>query len=239
MLAGATFELPAELSVGVAFRDATAMRVSVDNSIQINGVTNGEPVAQSAGWTPIFSPAHLALGIAWSPGDWVVTADGRYTFWTTYEDAQGDPTDFANIVSPSVGAEWRYSDSTSLRLGAGFEPSPVPTQSGRTNYVDNDRLHLSFGAAHRFTVGDRPVQAAWYVRLQSLLPRTHTKTELDAYPNCEDGVDVLCDEVPDDLIDPGTERPYPEAQGLQTGNPGFPGFTSGGWLGNLGIELRY
>lgn len=239
LLAGLRASLPADLSIGVSFRDANVMRVTTDNAIQITGVTNGEPIVQTASWTPIFSPARAALGLAWTPGDWTVSLDGRYTFWSGYEGAQGEDTGFDDIVSVAAGSQWQYSAQTALRFGAGFEPSPVPEQTGRTNYVDNPRVQVSFGAGHRFVVGERDVDISWHVRLQSLLPRTHQKAQLDDYPACAPGVTDICDEVSDELVEPGTDQRDPRAQGLQTGNPGFPGFRSGGWLGSLGVELTY
>ena len=44
------------------------------------------------------------------------------------------------------------------------------------------------------------------------------------YELCQSDTQSLCDEVDDNLINPSTQMPYPEAQGLQTGNPGFPGY---------------
>lgn len=239
LLAGFTVELPADLSIGASFRDAVALRLSSNNEIQINGVTDGEPIAQEASWTPIFSPARIGLGVAWSPGDWILSGDARYTIWSAYEGSQGERANFNNVLSGALGAQWQYSKSTALRFGLGFEPSPVPPQTGRTNYVDNDRLHLSIGAGHTFEVGESSFDVSWYLRAQGLLSAETNKAELDEYPDCADGVEVLCDEVPDDLIDPATGQPFAEAQGLQTGNPGFPGWVSGGWLGSIGVELRY
>ncbi len=239
LLAGTTISLPANLSFGLSFRDSTALRLSSDNDLQINGATNGEPIVQQANWTPVFTPARLALGVEWAPGDWAFDADLRYTLWSGYEDSQAQEAGFVNIFSGAVGVELDYSESTDLRIGAGFEPSPVPAQTGRTNYVDNDRLHFSIGAGHGFQWGETKIEVDWYLRFQSLLTRETEKRGLDDYPDCGPDVSELCDEVPDDLLDPGTGRPYPEARGLQTGNPGFPGFVSGGWTGSLGAELRY
>lgn len=239
LLAGLTVELPADVSIGLSFRDAVALRLSTDNEIQLNGVTGGEPIQQVASWTPIFTPARAAVGVAWSPGDWTFSGDLRYTIWAAYEDAQSDRTGFANVFSGALGVEHQTSKSTTLRVGTAFEPSPVPPQTGRTNYVDNDRVRLAFGAGHAFEFGERKFDVAWYLGLQALLKRETFKASHGDYAACDEEVTTLCDEVPDDLIDPRTGQPFPEAQGLQTGNPGFPGWVSGGWVGMLGVELRY
>lgn len=239
LLAGLTVNLPGDLAVGLSFRDSLAMRLSSDNEIQINGITGGEPIIQQARWTPIYTPARASAGVAWTRGDFLLSGDLRYTFWSTYENGQGERAGFRNVFSGALGAQWQYSEHTALRAGIGYEPSPVPDQTGRTNYVDNDRLAISLGAGHSFEVGEAKFDVAWSLRLQGLLRRETHKAQLENYPTCGAGVTDLCDEAPDDLIDPSTGRPFPEAQGLQTGNPGFPGFVSGGWLGSLGVELRY
>jgi len=41
------------------------------------------------------------------------------------------------------------------------------------------------------------------------------------------------------MINPSTQMPYPEAQGLQTGNPGFPGYAHGGLIVQAGVEVSW
>jgi hypothetical protein len=48
----------------------------------------------------------------------------------------------------------------------------------------------------------------------------------------------VCDEVPDTTVDPVTGKTMAQAQGLQTGNPGFPGFLSFGTILAFGLDLR-
>ena len=48
------------------------------------------------------------------------------------------------------------------------------------------------------------------------------------------------DEFPDNAVNPVEDptAPLPEAQGLQTNNPGYPGFSSEGWLLAAGLSLE-
>lgn len=59
-----------------------------------------------------------------------------------------DP-DFRNRLVPRIGVEYRLPIQRQLdvplRAGYVFEHSPVPPQTGRTNFVDNDRHVLSLG----------------------------------------------------------------------------------------------
>jgi hypothetical protein len=47
----------------------------------------------------------------------------------------------------------------------------------------------------------------------------------------------ILDELPDGSIFGSTHEPVPGAQGLQTNNPGWPGFASEGWVWGGGITL--
>ena len=58
------------------------------------------------------------------------------------------------------------------------------------------------------------------------------------------GVEVLVQagagassEIPDDAIDGQLGEPIPGRSGVQTNNPGFPGFGSEGWIVGAGLDL--
>jgi long-chain fatty acid transport protein len=230
------------LRVGLSVRQNLAFDIDGQNEIQIRGLDRTQqdyPVIQDIGWRPTSSPSAFTLGGATDVGRTTVMIDIRYAVWSAWRDTQGVATEFEDTITPRLGIEYRYSDNTAVRLGGSYEPSPVPDQVGRTNFVDNNRLIGSFGATHGFSVIGREFEIVWYVQAQGLLSRTTTKTSRTAYPDCAPGVIELCDEVPDDLTDARTGLPIAGVQGLQTGNPGFPGYAAGGWLGALGIELRW
>lgn len=56
--------------------------------------------------------------------------------------------------------------------------------------------------------------------------------------NCGAGGRQLCDELPDDARD-AYGQPIAQAAGLQTGNPGFPGFQSWGHLVAIGVDAKW
>ena len=64
-----------------------------------------------------------------------------------------------------------------------------------------------------------------------LIGRTHTKRA--------DVADPVVDELPD-AVDVVSGAPIPESRGLQTNNPGFPGWASEGWLwaGMLSVSMQ-
>jgi hypothetical protein len=49
---------------------------------------------------------------------------------------------------------------------------------------------------------------------------------------------ALCDEVPDSDVDTPV-LDAEDTQGLQTGNPGVPGFSSGGYMLSAGVDVRW
>lgn len=124
------------------------------------------------------------------------------------------------------------SPSLALVCGAGIAASELPAQVGRANLVDNDRVAGSFGLRwqRRSDIGLWTVSLG--ARLDWLLPRDHRK-DLGSD-------DPVRDEVPG-LIDPKTGKALADADGLQTNNPGYPGYRSEGWLLTtaLGVGLGW
>jgi long-chain fatty acid transport protein len=239
---GLLVDITESMRVGLSVRQNLAFDIDGQNAIQIRGLDSTQqdyPVIQEIGWRPTSSPSAFTLGGATDVGRTTVMIDIRYAVWSAWRDTQGDATEFEDTITPRLGVEYRYNNNTAVRLGGSYEPSPVPDQVGRTNFVDNNRLIGSFGATHGFSVIGRDFEVVWYVQAQGLLSRTTTKSSRTAYPVCAPDVAELCDEVSDDLSDARTGLPIAGVQGLQTGNPGFPGFASGGWLGAIGIELHW
>ena len=162
-----------------------------------------------------------------------LAATAMYALWSNYVDRhsqQPHPT-FAwyDTLSGAVGLRHRQG-SVRAHLDLGYQPSSVPDQTGRTNYVDNDRAALSAGVAIlgrwpafslRLTVG---------AQAHRLLPRETTKREAGA-----GGDQLVLDEVPDDAVRAGAALAGRE--GLQTNNPGWPGFSSAGWIIAGGMQL--
>jgi len=126
-----------------------------------------------------------------------------------------------------------------VRGGLGFRPSPVPEQVGRTNYADNSMWIFGLGFGHEVEIDGATLDISAYGQVHAAVPRSHTKAFSSNAPACAEGVTALCDEIPDDIRDPVTGKEMPEVQGLQTGNPGFPGWSSGGWIAVAGIQVSW
>jgi hypothetical protein len=169
-----------------------------------------------------------------------VVTSAAYAAWSTYRDrhgqAPGDAYPWADTLSPAVGVRYRYASFSALLDGA-YAPSPVPPQTGRTNYVDGDRLSTSVGAELGFPVFGSELHAGLSLQAHRLLPRHQAKLPT---PTSDTGAnlapELVKDEVPDDAQVSG--EPVDGAEGLQTNNPGWPGFGSEGWLLGAGAYAR-
>jgi hypothetical protein len=241
LMAGVLVDITDDLHFGLQIRNEVYFRIHGTNHIRL-GTEGGEDeriIEQELDWTPSYSPDTVAAGLAWTLGQVQLLADARYERWSDFRDTHSQPADFDDTISPRLGVEYTLASGNHLRAGLGWVPTPVPDQAGRTNHVDNDRGIASVGASYQFDAFGQPLQLDWALQLQMLLTReTHKTIRADA-PDCAEGVDQICDEVPDDTTEPRTGQPFEGAQGLQTGNPGFPGFTSGGWLGAVVLELSW
>lgn len=187
--------------------------------------------------------------------DYTVVGGAVLGLWSTYVNRQGEKPlpgyEFRDTISPSFGVR---ADTGPARVGLDlmFQPSPVPEQKGRTNYVDNHKLTGSLGGEFDFEVSGHRISVGAHIQAHKLLHRRHTKITPDTSraitnpldPNYGQGINpsLVRDELPDvleDALRPG--QPYAPAAGLQTNNPGYPGYESDGYLlgGGVYVTLHY
>jgi hypothetical protein len=177
-----------------------------------------------------FLPWTFGVGLALdlnrgAPHEFTVVGNVRYALWSDYLDrhaerpgAQGSEFDFKNVLAETVGVRHRAGKVETF-LDLNYQPTPVPPQTGRTNYVDNDRIGLLIGAGYGFSVAGLPFRIGVQAQAHRLLPRHQTKNDR-----------FIVDELPDDAVDSRTGDRIAGAGGLQTNNPGWPGFASDGWI---------
>jgi long-chain fatty acid transport protein len=168
-----------------------------------------------------------------------VAASAVYGLWSNYVDRHNEApiSQYAweNTVTPILGVREQH-EALGAFLDLEYQPTPVPPQTGRTNYVDNNRLGADAGVDYAFSLLGTHFKIGTQLEVQRLLPREQTKLPTPISP---DGVTqnpaLVIDEVPDDSVLDG--KPLPGSQGLQTNNPGWPGFGSQGWILGGGIAL--
>ncbi len=219
---GATLSPWKFLTVGLSWRQGQHYGLETENEIQIKGMeTSSEiPYVQEINTVSNHSPSEFLAGVKFGKGMAKVTVEGSYRRWKDYLNSHGDIAGFGDTLEVATGFELAGSGKA-LRLGARWVPSPVEEQTGRTNYVDNDRAVLSVGGGYPVSFLGSRFDLSAFVQLHIMLARENTKTA-GTYAGCTEADNgLVCDE--------NLELP-----GLQTGNPGFPWFSSGGWIVNAG-----
>jgi len=171
--------------------------------------------------------------IRWGKYTMSLTASVKYAFWSTYVDRLGQSPSvygpalgWSDTLSGTVGVRHAYGPARGF-IDLGYIPSPVPQQIGNSNYVDNDRVLLAAGGDIMLKIGPARIRPGVQFFVNRLIRRYNLKDDA-----------LLTDEVPDGSIFSATGKPVPGAVGLQTNNPGWPGFASEGWVWGGGITVE-
>ena len=218
----------------------------------VTGANNG--VDEGAGVTFIhdYLPWKISAGSSYDvvrtkETSVAIVGTATYARWSDYVDRHNQRPAGAyawyDTLGGSAGLRYQRGPWRGL-FDAVYEPSPVPEQTGRTNYVDNDRLGGALGFDYAFQFLSGKLRAGIQMQVHRFLPRRTRKHA--AYSMGMTRPDLVIDEVPDDAtagIDPvtGVPRFLDGREGLQTNNPGWPGFFSAGWIlgGSCHVTLNY
>jgi hypothetical protein len=168
-----------------------------------------------------------------------LAASALYGRWSDYVDRHGQrpAREFGwyDTITSALGARLA-TGAWNLGLDVQYKPTPVPMQRGRSNYVDNDRIGACQMVEYAIPIGKSRLKLGAQLQGFWMLQRTVRKLTT---PTFADGINrtpaLVKDEVPDDA-QIGI-RPVEDAAGLQTNNPGWPGFSSKGWLAGAGLYL--
>ena len=208
-------------------------------------LANGVEQASGVPLVLDYSPWQLALGGSFdlleTPEQTLsLGASVLYAMWSNYVDRHGDRPGkafpWADTIAPTFGVRYRVHAFSAL-LDGSFAPSPVPTQTGRSNYVDNHRISGALAGELAFELFGSELHAGLMLQAHHLIPRHHTKQPTPTDSTGENlAPELVKDEVPDDAQRSG--EPFPGAQGLQTNNPGWPGFGSEGLVFASSLYLR-
>ncbi len=198
-----------------------------------------------------YEPMEVSSGLGFMPlPDWKIQAGLTWNRWSKYRDIHYEHPEEAavfqraNSSSPAInGNDYKWFDTLSVnmntsyryvswsegKLGFAWNPSPVPTQKGRTNYADSDTWGLSMGNRFDFGFGeDWQFYAQIGLQFWQMLKRTVNKD-----PN------QIRDEFPDHLVTIVEEAPISAGYGLQTNNPGFPSYSQYGWMFVTSVSFHY
>ncbi|HJX53061.1 MAG TPA: hypothetical protein VJ801_09880 [Polyangia bacterium] len=240
---GTVYRPSPRVAVAATLHLGTSNDTNGENQVRLRNYASQYPsglnyIPQAYTLTQGNEPARLGLGAslasqrliegrpAWEVG---LMAVGER--WSQYRDRHGEkpPDPWHNTLTVVAGGNFAWRQRR-LSFDLGYAPSPVPDQTGRTNYVDNSRIISSASIESPVKLLGREVEAGFYLFGSVFIPRTADKNPNAAHP--------VVDEFPDNAIDIPTQLPAPDAAGFQTNNPGYPGFDSHGYMLGLGVCLR-
>lgn len=169
--------------------------------------------------------------VAAPPPAWEIGARATLTEWSKYEDRHAEnPVDtWTNAIAVGLGGSVLLGDRR-VAADLAYTPSPVPDQTGRTNYVDNARIGANVSFESPVSLFGTDFDLGGFLHGQFFIPRDVEKSFSAKNPTL--------DEFPDNAVDVLTGEPLEDAVGFQTNNPGYPGYSSEGWLLGVGLALR-
>jgi len=196
-----------------------------------------------------FEPMEINLAAGVELGAFTAEAGVSWNHWSDYLDPHhqrgqeaavfepvnpGDqPVDgsrftFSDTWSLGAAGAFEYLEGFTVTAGVSYRPTPVPAQVGRTSYADNDMLCAALGHRFAFELFARRLVVDVGLELARLLPATVHKDPA-----------LIRDEFADRARTLIGSQPMPEATGLQTNNPGFPGYSFSGWLFAAAATVTY
>jgi len=199
-----------------------------------SGTTSGGTIDNVFDWMPwsVNVGAEVDV-IEWGKYTMSVTGSVKYAFWSDYVDRVGQSPSvygsalaWSDTLSATVGVRHKYGPFRSF-IDLGYVPSPVPEQIGNSNYVDNDRVTISAGGDIALQIGRARIKPGAQFFVNRLIYRSNVKDDA-----------LITDQLPDGSVFSTTGKPVPGAVGLQTNNPGWPGFSSEGWVWGGGITVE-
>lgn len=241
--AGLVYDASERLTLTLTLHAPQQFEVSTDFTFL---VANGIYQRAQIGFIHHYLPLQIGAGASYQlyrQGDDSLLLVGGvlYARWSQYRDRHAErplePYAWYDTVTPSIGARLRRGRLRAL-FDAVCQPTPVPEQTGRSNYIDNTRLGTSAGAELTWPLAAGELVLGLRAEVHGLLARATRKLARSTpLGDANDSSDFVLDEVPDDAV-AGAE-PLAGREGLQTNNPGWPGFESGGWVLGASAFVRY
>ncbi len=238
------------LSLGLVWRDRRFSEVDADAMLNLwnyhepGNVTEPKRVQQRHLLALDFEPMEVSFAVGATFADAFVQASVTWNHWSDFIDthhkraqenavweADADPDmsyEWNDTFSLALGAGYEYLDGHMITLGGGWRPTPVPDQTGRTNYADADLFNFALGHRVDFEIAGHWLRVDLGLQLWLM-----GKTTVHKDPT------QIKDEFPDEARTLIGGQPMPEAAGLQTNNPGFPGYTFGGLALAGSLTLTY
>lgn len=199
---GALFNLGEDTRIGLSYRS------SVKHQLKGTVAFTNRP-ALLAGGIPdgaVTATLKLPASASWSlfhryNERWDLLADISWTQWSSirsldiYRDTGAllstTPLNWRNTYRLSLGANHRYSETWTLRLGIAYDQSPVPDFDRTPRVPDNDRTWFSVGAQYNLSKDDAIDFGYTYIYLISSTVNLCSGANAAAYPTTCSGKNAL------------------------------------------------
>jgi long-chain fatty acid transport protein len=214
------------LGLALVFRGSDVSHASGAQTTTAGPIVADSPVDYLIFW----DPAQLVAGVALGPYKGLsLSVDATYSDWSAFRTGFDQPAcaagvpppqqgcfspGFNNTMSVAGGVEWTSTPWLTLRAGGGYEPSPIPPQTGNTNYLGADTVVLALGAG---------------LDLRKLV---HAPLVVDFHVRGRVGTEQNATKNTASLSDADSSTP-----GKQIDNLGYPGFQSQSSLYQAGLTL--
>jgi long-chain fatty acid transport protein len=190
---GVQFKPLPELNLGLTYRQELYMDDYGDNNLSILIMQDTvSPLSITFDYAHHFahyySPNQWAAGLSYTlPDGLMLSAEATWMGWSDYLDwLHEEPVPhFKDVIDFKIGAQKQAIQGNSLwgditlRAGYGFWKSPVPEQTGATNFIDNDKHILGLGIEclrpNLGTWWNKPVSLQAMLQYHYLVDRTNTK----------------------------------------------------------------
>ena len=159
--------IPGRLAAGLAYRSgfdlAFDLKAHFDLPVELAGAPADQPAA-----TTLAMPHNLSIGVAVHPGRAILlTAEARVALWSDFHElrvsfaGQGGagappplvtPQGWRDAASARLGCEWLPVSGLALRVGLGYDQSPVPAATLGPAVPQSDRWLLGMGAGYTLEV---------------------------------------------------------------------------------------
>lgn len=188
---------------------------------------------QSIGFTYYYEPLKASLGFNWKilPDFLTIMSSVLYSKWSNYTSRVNKiPTQtWYDVISFNMGSRL-FLNIGNISLDLSYIPTPVPSQTGRTNYVDNSQIGFAFSWGKLFVFSFMKFNLSTNIQVHYLIPRSVTKNLNQK--------NAVVDEFPDS-VDSKTGEYIEDSRGFQSNNPGYPGFGSSGLILASGLNLSF
>ncbi len=204
------------LGLSLVYRDTQASRAQGTQTTIAGGIVANDPIDFYEMW----DPASVVVGAAFTPNKRVsLSLDVAWHKWsdfrTAFDQPLAAPYGFNDTVSIASGVEVAFAKrALLLRAGLGVDPSPIPTQTGTTNYLGANTFIAAVGAGVDFRP-HLPMMIDTHLRLRASALQTAMKN-----PNA----------LPDS--DPTTP-------GTQIDEIAYPGFRSQATMFEAGLTTTF